>query len=266
MTIKQRLITAAIALPLLILLLAFAPALLFVVFLALVVFLAQLEFNRMGLADQDPLARWFSAFAGAVLILVVYVGQGPAVVVFLALVFLLLASLYLFFPQSLSSLPQRLGWLCLGLIYIAVLLAHLVPLRLLDDGRQWIFLVLVAVMCCDTSAYVVGSRFGKTKLYPRISPNKSVEGAVGGVGGAVIGALAAKVVFFSVLSVPAAVFIGLVLGVVGQVGDLFESMLKRACAVKDSGTMIPGHGGLLDRLDSLLFAFPLTYYIAYFIV
>ncbi len=265
-TIKQRLITAAVALPLLILLLALAPAVLFVMFLALVVLLAQWEFNRMGLADQDPLARWFSALAGAILIPVVYVGQGPAVFVFLSLVFLLLATFYLFLPRTLSTLPQRLGWICLGLIYVALLLAHLVPLRLLDDGRQWIFLVLVVIMCCDTCAYVIGSRFGKTKLYPRISPNKSVEGALGGLGGSVIGAVLAKIIFFSALSLPVAVAIGLVLGVVGQVGDLFESMLKRACGVKDSGTLIPGHGGLLDRLDSLLFAFPVVYYIAYFIV
>ncbi len=107
-----------------------------------------------------------------------------------------------------------------------------------------------------------GSNFGKHKLYPAVSPNKSIEGGVGGVIGSILAVILAGVTFLPQVGVIDGVLIGLVLGVSGQLGDLFESLLKRACGVKDSGNMIPGHGGLLDRLDSLLFAFPVVYYLA----
>jgi phosphatidate cytidylyltransferase len=263
-TIKQRLITAAVALPILVLLLGYASPAVLTLFVALLVLLALLEFNRMGLKDCHRPAQRFSAVAGAAVIPLLYFGQAAWLHVFLALTFLLLALIFLFRPGELGSVHRDLGWICLGLLYLPLLLGHLIPLRLLDDGREWIFLTLVVIMCCDTCAYLVGSRIGKNKLYPLISPNKSIEGAVGGILGAVLGALLAKVLFFSALGVGFALLVGLVLGVAGQLGDLFESLLKRACGVKDSGTMIPGHGGILDRLDSLLFAFPLMYYLARF--
>lgn len=261
-TIKQRLITAAIALPLLILLLGFAPPALFTLFVTLIVFLALVEFNRMGMKQEQIFIQWFAAATGAGIVPLFFFKQLALLSVYLTVVFLVLALLFLLRPGSLVRVHHHFGWICLGLIYIALLMGHLVPLRGLDAGRQWIFLTLVIVMCCDTSAYVVGSRIGKRKLYPLISPNKSIEGAIGGVFGAVLGALIAKLVFFPAIGFLPVVAVGLLLGVVGQIGDLFESMLKRACEVKDSGNMIPGHGGMLDRLDSLLFAFPLVYYVA----
>lgn len=123
-------------------------------------------------------------------------------------------------------------------------------------------MTLMAIMGCDTFAYFVGSRIGKHKLYPAVSPNKSIEGGIGGLVGAMVAVLIAKYTFLPIIGVFDALLLGLFLGVVGQMGDLFESLLKRACTVKDSGSMIPGHGGILDRLDSLLFAFPVVYYVA----
>jgi len=249
-------------LPLLILLLGFATPVIFTLFVTLIVFLALFEFNRMGMKQEQVFIQWFAAALGAAVVPLVFFNQPASLAVFLTVVFLVLALFFLLRPGTLARVHHHIGWICLGLIYVAVMLGHLVPLRLLVDGRQWIFLTLVVVMCCDTSAYVVGSRIGKRKLYPLISPNKSIEGAVGGVCGAVLGALLSKFVFFSAIGFWPVVAVGLLLGVVGQIGDLFESMLKRACKVKDSGDMIPGHGGLLDRLDSLLFAIPLIYYVA----
>jgi phosphatidate cytidylyltransferase len=150
----------------------------------------------------------------------------------------------------------------MGLIYLPLLLGHLVLLRQLPDGRGWVFLVLFAVMACDSLAYFVGSSFGKHKLYPAVSPKKSIEGGLGGLVGSCLGVWLAKVLFLPALSVEHVILVGLLIGVVGQIGDLFESLLKRACGVKDSGGIFPGHGGILDRLDSLLFAFPLAYYLA----
>ncbi len=216
----------------------------------------------MGMKQEHTFIQWLTAVLGSAIVLLFFVDQPALLVALLTVSFLLLALLFLLRPGTLTGVHHHFGWICLGLFYIALLMGYLVPLRMLDDGRQWIFLTLVVVMFCDTSAYVVGSRIGKRKLYPLISPNKSIEGAIGGVSGAVLGALVSKFLFFSAIGLWPVILVGLLLGVVGQIGDLFESMLKRACAVKDSGTLIPGHGGMLDRLDSLLFAFPLVYYIA----
>jgi phosphatidate cytidylyltransferase len=105
-------------------------------------------------------------------------------------------------------------------------------------------------------------KFGKRKLYPAVSPNKSIEGGLGGLVGAVVAVVLMKLTFLPQIGYLEAMVLGLLLGCAGQIGDLFESLLKRGCGVKDSGMLIPGHGGLLDRLDSLLFAFPLSYYAA----
>ena len=112
----------------------------------------------------------------------------------------------------------------------------------------------------DTAAYYVGSAIGHNKLIPNISPNKTIEGAIGGTFGAVIVAVAAKIFFFKNFSLTEAVMLGIIISITAQFGDLFESLLKRAGGVKDSGNLIPGHGGILDRIDSLLFAAPAFYY------
>jgi phosphatidate cytidylyltransferase len=129
---------------------------------------------------------------------------------------------------------------------------------------DWIFLVLVIVMSGDTAAYYVGCNLGRRKLYPLVSPNKSVEGAIGGLFGSLAGTFVARFTFFPELSVVDCFATALLLGSLGQVGDLFESLLKRSFGVKDSGTIVPGHGGILDRLDSILFAVPAAYYYALF--
>ncbi|TYO99531.1 phosphatidate cytidylyltransferase [Geothermobacter ehrlichii] len=173
----------------------------------------------------------------------------------LTLLSFLLFSLFLFQRRDLRQIAHDCAVTLMGVVYLAFPLALMVELFRQPNGRQWIFFVLLTVMLSDTCAYFVGSRWGRKPLYPSVSPNKSVEGAVGGLLGALVGGGVAVATFFpslGLLALPVALF----LSVCGQVGDLFESLLKRSFGVKDSGTMIPGHGGLLDRLDSLLFAFP----------
>jgi phosphatidate cytidylyltransferase len=115
-------------------------------------------------------------------------------------------------------------------------------------------------MCGDSAAYYLGSLFGKRKLYPAVSPNKSIEGALGGLAGSLVGSLLFRQLFFPELGLLLCLGAALIVGAVGQTGDLFESLLKRSCGVKDSGTIIPGHGGVLDRLDSILFAAPVIWF------
>lgn len=144
-------------------------------------------------------------------------------------------------------------------IYAGWLLTHMVLLRQLPGGFNYVLLVLVATWSTDTFAYFVGINLGKRKLAPVISPNKSVEGSAGGVAGSILAALVVGLADGR-LMVMDCVVLGVIIGIVGQLGDLLESAFKRMAGVKDSGKLIPGHGGILDRFDSLYFTAPLVYY------
>jgi phosphatidate cytidylyltransferase len=123
-------------------------------------------------------------------------------------------------------------------------------------GRSWVLFLLAVIMLGDTGAYYVGKSLGRKRLAPSLSPNKTVEGLVGGVAAAVVGALVAARLFLPDLNLLEAALLGLVLSLLGVGGDLFESALKRSVGVKNSSSLMPGHGGILDRLDSLLFSAP----------
>ena len=144
-------------------------------------------------------------------------------------------------------------------LYTGWLLAYLVHLRQLPNGFWWVLLVLVCTWSTDTFAYFVGVNLGRHKLAPVVSPNKSVEGSLGGVAGSVVAAIIMGLVKHQ-LPVWHFIVIGLLVGVIGQAGDLLESAFKRMAGIKDSGKLIPGHGGVLDRFDSLYLTAPVLYY------
>ncbi len=126
-------------------------------------------------------------------------------------------------------------------------------------GGKIVSLILISLWMLDTSAYFAGKRFGRHKFFPSISPKKTIEGAIGGFLGAVISAVAAKYIYVGFLSIWGAISIGIIIGVFGQIGDLLESSFKRKADVKDSSDLIPGHGGFLDRFDSLFLISPICY-------
>lgn len=133
-------------------------------------------------------------------------------------------------------------------------------------GGYTIVSVYAMIWSCDSAAYYVGSAFGRHKLFPRVSPGKSWEGAIAGFVVAVFIAILSKYLFLDYLLLHEAIILGIIVGIFGQLGDLFESLLKRDAGVKDSSTLIPGHGGMLDRFDSLLFVAPIVYLYLDFIV
>ncbi len=220
----------------------------------------------MALPAERVLERRLGLAAGVVLAAAMAFAPPQASIAVLVMLLLVFCLLFLFRYQRLDTVIQQLACLILGLLYIPFLLGHLTWLHALDHGKLWIFFVMFLVMASDSLAYFSGMRFGRRKLYPAISPNKSVEGALGGLLGGVLAAFIVRVLFFPALGFLDVLLLGVGLGAASQLGDLFESMLKRSFGVKDSGTLIPGHGGLLDRLDSLLFAYPLAYYYALYLL
>ena len=173
-----------------------------------------------------------------------------------ALVMIALADALLF-ETDLPRAPQRVGLAVLGAAYPGLLLATVVRLRQLPDGFAWLLLAVAVTWLNDTGAYFAGRAWGRRKLYARISPSKTWEGALGGLLASIGAALAVKSLgWLPELPWWASVVVGAGAGVLGPIGDLGESMLKRAYGAKDSSHLLPGHGGLLDRIDALLFTAP----------
>jgi phosphatidate cytidylyltransferase len=166
---------------------------------------------------------------------------------------------------ELTSATSRCGLMVFGVIYVAMFLTPLALLNKRGDGQCWIFLVMTITWFSDTGAYFVGRTLGKIKLYPAISPGKSVEGAIGGLVSSIGAALLAKLWYMPFLGWRDVLLLSLVGGTLSQLGDLVESMFKRSYGVKDSGWIIPGHGGLLDRIDALLFSTPYIFLYAHYL-
>ena len=178
------------------------------------------------------------------------------------LLFIVLTLLFLIIMQfkrrENSGVIVDISTTLFGILYISWFLSFLIKIRYLANGAGLLTTVLLITKLGDIGAYLAGMRFGKTPLLPRISPKKSVEGAIGGLVFSVIGALISKAFLdFSYLHL---ILMGVLFGLLGQLGDLSESLMKRDCQVKDSGNILPGMGGVLDEVDSLLFTAPAFYF------
>ncbi|MFH0790013.1 MAG: phosphatidate cytidylyltransferase [Candidatus Omnitrophota bacterium] len=178
------------------------------------------------------------------------------------LLFLVLALIFLIVMQF--KRRQNIGVIVdisttiFGILYVSWFFSFLIKIRYLEGGLGLFTAVLLITKLGDIGAYLIGARFGKTPLIPRISPKKSVEGAVAGLIFSVIGAVISRP--FLNLSYPQIILMGVCFGILGQLGDLSESLMKRDCQVKDSGNILPGMGGVLDEMDSLLFTAPAFYF------
>jgi phosphatidate cytidylyltransferase len=195
----------------------------------------------------------------AVIVWVVYSGGLNHAPLIIAVDLILVAGLTLPLFKNDPQAPHLVAKQVLGLIYIPVFLSFLTLIRLDESGAQWIFWILCIVAAGDTGAFYSGSYLGRHKLCPWVSPKKTIEGSVGGLVSNIAVALLFKTLLLPSLAVLPCIVFALVLGAAGQVGDLFASEFKRSAGIKDSGTLLPGHGGFLDRLDALLFASPLAY-------
>lgn len=256
--LRTRLLTAAGALPLLIFLIGYAPEWGFASAILLLTGVGLWEYFSLTRA-QYALSPAIGLLWGLLVALSMVSGDVRLSGAALALGFVLVFILSLRDRQPARGI-QTTSLCVLGVVYIGFLFPHLMWIHREPDGAEWIFFILLAAMLGDTGGYAVGRIWGKRKLLPHISPGKTIEGSVGSIGGNGVAALVAWQYLLPNRSALELVLLALLMGLLAQLGDLCESALKRACGAKDSGYFFPGHGGVLDRIDSLLFPGAFIYY------
>jgi phosphatidate cytidylyltransferase len=260
--LAQRILSALVGIPVLIALVAWGPAWLFTAVVLLFALGAQLELYRM-FGDAGVRADRGAGLALGAFVVLAFAADRPVLLpLALSLAVLLVVALGLTRDAGVEHAWTGVTLTLLGVCYCAWLLGHAIWLRALPGGRMLTLFALGVTWCGESAAYFVGRRFGRRQLAARVSPGKTVEGGVAQVIVSVATAMTGAPLVR--LSIPEAVAVGLLLGTVGQIGDLSESFLKRSAGAKDAGHLIPGHGGVLDRLDSLLFNVPALYYWLYF--
>jgi phosphatidate cytidylyltransferase len=259
---RQRWITGIVAFPIVCVLIA-AGGTIFFLLIAAASVLTLYEYYRVVFPQEAEHPQRLIPGLGLALspfiVWTFYNGHSTYTLSLVALDLVLVAALTLPIFKSDSQAPHLVGKQVLGLIYIPVFLSFLVLIRLEPKGAQWIFWIICIVFAGDIGAFYTGTYLGRHKLCPWVSPKKTIEGSLGGLVSNILVSILFKMLFLPDLSILPCVVFALVIGSAGQVGDLFASEFKRAAGIKDSGTLLPGHGGFLDRLDALLFASPLAY-------
>lgn len=222
------------------------------------------EFGRMLLTDDYERSALIVAGTIVALCAVFLIQDDSAMVPVVIMALFALCCFFMWRAQQMEGVATRLASAVLGVVYLAVGLSIWSWLRHVEFGREWVMLALVPSCLCDTFAFLVGKAIGKHKLAPLVSPNKTVEGFFGALIGSLLGTF--TVWYLTLRFVPwhHALILALIIWIVSPMGDLIESMVKRSAGVKDSGMIIPGHGGLLDRLDALTFTGAFVYvYVKY---
>ncbi|MBD3220386.1 phosphatidate cytidylyltransferase [bacterium] len=232
----------------------------FLLLVDLMILLGLSEFFQLMEAKGNRPSRLLGYAAALAVSLHVYL-DGPALTLVLTVI-LVLIMIREIFRRDADKALANIAVTVLGVMYVGWLGSHLVMLRELDVGygSRIVFFGLLIIWACDTVAYIVGILFGRKKLVPHISPNKTWAGAVGGLAGGTLAGWVSTLTFLPVITPLTGAGLGLACAVIGQLGDLVESLLKRDAGIKDSAQIIPGHGGILDRVDSLLFSMPLLFY------
>ena len=275
--LTQRILTAIIGVPLLLLVFYFGSYY-FLAFILLIVGFGSYEFFR--LVDNKNLDN--KKIIGIVFCIILPIGANFGYLYFIFL-FTLVSIFTLFInlqKQDLSNTLIGAGTKFLGIVYIGWFLSHAILIRNINEsifpyidntniknndiGFFWIVFVVACTFLNDSAAYFFGKYKGKIKLVPRLSPGKTVEGTVCGIFMALLCGMFINLIFSSPISYKWAMLLGFVVGVVAVLGDLIESMFKRSVSIKDSGGLLPGHGGVLDRFDSLILVFPVMYYLILF--
>jgi phosphatidate cytidylyltransferase len=261
----KRLISAFCLVPPLVLIVRFGSSLHFLILIIFVVGLSLLEFYRMLSVKGVPYWGGLGVTCGIVLPIAFYIDHafhvgGLVNQATVSAIIMLSFMVGLFMRQGVAVAVQSIAFTLLGVFYVGWLLSYVLLLRLLINGPYYVFYIFGVVWLGDAAALLVGTLLGRHRLAPSISPRKTFEGALGGVLGSLCGAILGGLWLISHFSLRQCLAVGCMLAVLGQLGDFSESLLKRSAGVKDSGVLIPGHGGILDKVDGILFGAPALYY------
>ena len=260
----KRILSSILFLPVFVLIVYYGTPAYFFILLSFALLVGLFEFFSMMEKSGKECYRTPGILFGWLLLWAAFSGKQGFIPLVFAVALVAVFCYRLFLQKDLHNAVEGISSTLFGIVYLGLLTGYLMLLRNLEQGYKYIFLLFLVTWMGDTAAYYVGSSLGRKKLYPRISPNKTILGSLGGLLGSTGGAFIAKYWFFPELGSGDCLVLGILLGIFGQLGDLCESLLKRSTGVKDSGGIIPGHGGILDRVDSILFSAPLLYY--YFIL
>ncbi|MBU1566698.1 MAG: phosphatidate cytidylyltransferase [Proteobacteria bacterium] len=260
---KKRVVPGLLIAGLWLFLLMKGSPLLFCLIAILIVLLAADEYLRMVDARNVHLfERWFLNICLTAPVAIVCLSPELATLSPALLLSFFVTICY--FLYRYKDIEDKFNFFCrliFGIFYIGLLGAHLVLLRFLPEGGVWLIVGTAITAGSDTGAYFIGKAIGKRKLCPNVSPNKTVEGAVGGVFAGLVAGVGFAALFLPSINWPFLLGSSVLLSLVGIVGDLTESIVKRGTGTKDSGRCLAGHGGILDRVDSLLFVGPVLYYL-----
>ena len=263
LTLTKRIMTSALIVTLVALVVFFFPNWVFSLLASAMIGIALMEFFSLVAKKNIFVYKYFGIIIGMCVPIIIYFQMGGEGYFTLEPFFIVIACFFIFVlqfirrdsSQALASIAVTL----FGLLYVAWFFSFFVKIKFLQNGMMLVaFLVLVTKMG-DVGAYLVGNAIGKHNLIPRISPHKTIEGTIGGLAFSVMSAIASKS-YLPAFSYAHLIMLGVLLGILAQVGDLAESLLKRDCGVKDSGSILTGFGGMLDLIDSLLFTTPIFYF------
>ena len=260
----SRWVVAAVAAPVILWILFLAPSVFFFILVALFGALAWFEFYTVVFGPDAPRALLVIAVIGWLLVAAGAFWHGPIGQLGGLFAAVALGMLYFVFQyEKIAFITNQVGRFAIGHAYLSLFFSCLIPVFLTEYGSRWILFTLLVTFLGDTGAFYAGRTFGRRPLYPAVSPKKTWEGLAGGV---LASGVVASIVAAAMLPVPwhHVLPLGLFMGLWAAAGDLLESMLKRAANVKDSGTLLMGHGGVWDRIDALSFNIPVVYmYIAF---
>lgn len=269
---KQRILVAVVGIPLLLFVLCWAPDWATLLLLAVLSVIGAHEFMH-AVCGEVKTKRWWglaAAMNGFTIVISYFKGRNNGIVMldiwFLtAFIVLTFACVVVEYGKENALTFTDMTAIFTSGIAIPMALSCLMRLRMMPHGGGMVLIPLVAAFCSDSAALFAGMLFGKHKLAPLASPKKTVEGAIGGLVGGMVGMFLFRIIFFfctvQKLNILWCIFIGLVGAALGQLGDLSFSVIKRQCGIKDYGRLLPGHGGVLDRFDSVIFAAPVIWLI-----
>lgn len=256
----KRLVTGAIGISVLVFLVLYPFPVYFSLVVIIITILAAWEYFNILFSEKDFGLKVFGTGLSVSASIGMY-AFGHSIFLPLVPAVIFMVFIYaLFCHRDITSASGLIGKTVLGVLYIGLFLSYAIGIRTFENGGWWLLFLFSIIWMNDTFAFFAGKGFGRTKLAPVISPNKTMEGAAAGLAGGVITAIVFNTFFLKELSASTTILLAVSLGVLCQLGDLFESMLKRGAGVKDSGSIIPGHGGILDRIDSIIIPLPFFYY------